>query len=292
MSLLNTMFILAAALGMSQPQMSKGSLTNYQAFPSRYVQPRTIRVWTPSDYDPSKQYDVLYMHDGQMLFDARVSWNKQEWGVDEALDSLIALGRVRPCIVVGIDNTSERIGEYCPDDIVEYLPDGSRVYQGIEPQGNNYLRFIVEELKPFVDGVYSTFSDVSHTYVMGSSCGGLISSYALAKYPDVFGGAACLSTHCTLAYPDPQKMDTAVCNAYRNYLKEHIAPNSRLLYMDNGDQTLDANYLHAQASISHELYAGGWDKAHFMYRFFRGAAHKEDDWQKRLDIPILFLLSK
>ena len=262
-------------------------------FQSKYVAARTIRVWTPKGYTPVKNYDVLYMHDGQMLFDAATTWNHQEWGVDEAMDSLTNLGLIRPTIVVGIDNTSKRINEYCPDDIVEFLPEGKNPYGNFEMLGNNYLRFLVEELKPFIDSAYSTYPDREHTWVMGSSCGGLISSYALCKYPEVFGGAACLSTHSTLAYPDPEKPDTSVMDAYRLYLQHHLpSPNTCLLYMDNGDQTLDANYLYSQAAINEMLRSEGWDEQHFMYRFFPGAAHTEDDWKERIPIPLTFLLAK
>lgn len=274
------------------PRVSAGHLESYELFESKYVTPRTIRVWTPEDYDSDKQYDVLYMHDGQMLWDAQVAWNKQEWGVDEAMDSLIRMKKIRPTIVVGIDNSPERIGEYCPDNIVEYLDSVSEVYQDIKPQGNDYLRFFVEELKPFIDSVYSTYKDREHTWVMGSSCGGLISSYALCRYPEVFGGAACLSTHCTLAFPDPTQQDSAMMAAYRMYLKQHMPVNGAKLYMDNGDQTLDANYLMAQSLINEMMYESGWDEAHYMYRFFPGTAHCEDDWKARLDIPLLFLLGK
>lgn len=275
-----------------EPRVSAGRLDCYTDFKSQYVSARTIRVWTPEDYDSDKQYDVLYMHDGQMLWDAQVAWNKQEWGVDEAMDSLIRMKKIRPTIVVGIDNSPERIGEYCPDNIVEYLDSVSEVYQDIKPQGNDYLRFLVEEVKPFIDSVYSTYKDREHTWVMGSSCGGLISSYALCRYPEIFGGAACLSTHCTLAFPDPTQQDSAMMAAYREYLKHYIPANSAKLYMDNGDQTLDANYLMAQALINDMMYELGWDSTHYMYRFFPGTAHCEDDWRARLDIPLLFLLAE
>jgi len=276
-----------------EPVVCCGHLDNYVDFPSRYVSPRTVRVWTPTCYDPSKRYEVLYMHDGKMLFDASVTWNHQEWGVDEVVDSLISCGAIRECIVVGIDNTDERISDYCPDDIVQYLPAGSSVYRGLASQGNAYLSFLVDEVKPFVDSVYSTYGDREHTWVLGSSCGGLISSYALCKYSDVFGGAACMSTHCTLAYPHPDAVDSLVVRAYRTYLEEHLpSANSALLYMDNGDKTLDSFYGESQHAINVMLYQHGWDSAHYMYRYFPGAAHCEDDWRARLDVPLKFLLGK
>ena len=276
---------------LQEPRVSKGHLNTYTAFPSRYVPARTIRVWTPEDYGADKRYDVLYMHDGQMLYDSTTAWNHQEWGVDEAMDSLIQQGVIRPTIVVGIDNNNDnRIGEYCPDDLSELYLNGKPVYSKFKAQGNAYLAFLVTELKPFIDSVYSTYPDRAHTWVMGSSCGGLISSYALCKYPEVFAGAVCMSTHCTLAYPDPETPETQVVAAYRDYLRTHLTPNSCLLYMDQGDQTLDAFYGEAQTAINDMLRSEGWDEQHFEYRFFPGHAHCEDHWKARLDIPLRFLL--
>lgn len=273
--------------------MSKGHLDTYVAFQSQYVPARTIRVWTPEDYSAEQHYDVLYMHDGQMLYDATTAWNHQELGVDEAMDSLIRQGAIRQTIVVGIDNNSEnRIGEYCPDDLSALYLDERPVYEAFESQGNAYLAFLVTELKPFIDSVYSTYPDRAHTWVMGSSCGGLISSYALCKYPDVFAGAACMSTHCTLAYPNPMHPDKTVMTAYRDYLRTHLTLNGCLLYMDQGDQTLDAFYAEAQEAINTMLRAEGWDEQHFEYRFFPGHAHCEDDWKARLDLPLRFLLGQ
>ena len=85
-----------------------GNLEIFEDFKSQFVESRAVRVWTPSDYDPSIKYDVIYMHDGQNLFDASLTWNNQEWGVDEVLTDLMAKGEIRPCIVVGIDNSPRR----------------------------------------------------------------------------------------------------------------------------------------------------------------------------------------
>ena len=273
----------------------KSHVDKYNNFASQYVPSRTIRVWVPEGYDTSKQYDVLYMHDGTMLFDATITWNHQEWGVDEAMDSLINLGYIRPTIVVGIDNrtaTADRVSEYCPDDVSQLLPDGKALYDGLLPMnGNNYLRFLIEEVKPFIDSVYSTYPDRAHTWTMGSSCGGLISSYALCKYPEVFAGAACMSTHSTLAI-DINNPDQDAIDAYRTYLQQHIPVNSAKLYFDRGDQTLDANYAASQEAINQMLTNAGWDEQHFVYYFFPGHAHEEKYWRQRLDIPLRFLLGK
>ena len=297
--LLSALLIGSIHLAGCQPQepeqVEPSKVVMHYNFKSQFVPSRTIRVWLPEGYSATKKYDVLYMHDGTMLFDATTTWNHQEWGVDEAMDSLVNLGRIRPTIVVGIDNrtnTMDRVAEYCPDDVGELLPAGKQLYDGLgTPHGNDYLRFLIEELKPFIDSAYSTYPDRDHTWIMGSSCGGLISSYALCKYPQVFAGAACMSTHSTLAadvnHPDPDAI-----TAYRTYLLQHLTPNSCLLYFDRGDQTLDANYAESQDAINQALWAAGWDEDHFMYRFFPGAAHEEKYWRARLDIPLRVMLGK
>ena len=211
-----------------------GNLDIYENFESKHVQARPVRVWTPSDYDPEQKYDVIYMHDGQNLFDSSITWNHQEWGVDECMSKLMADGQIRPCIVVGIDNISEiRYEEYYPTAICSTVPEGV-LPEGFKPLGDEYLRFVVEEVKPFVDSLYSTCGDAEHTFVMGSSCGGLISSYALCEYPSVFGGAACLSTHCSLMNPYTQVDQQPAAQAYLQYLRQEL-PSDHLLYMDRGD---------------------------------------------------------
>lgn len=146
---------------------------------------RTRRIWLylPPDYATTqKTYPVLYMHDGQNLFDAALAFGGNEWGVDEALDRLQAAGDWG-CIVVGIENGPNRLDEYSP-----YV---NPQYGG--GQGDQYVDFIANSLKPYVDQHYRTRPDRLHTGLMGSSMGGLISLYAALKRPDVFGRAGVLS---------------------------------------------------------------------------------------------------
>lgn len=268
-----------------------GNLDIYEDFQSQHVAPRTVRVWTPADYNPEQKYEVIYMHDGQNLFDASITWNHQEWGVDECMTALLEAGQIRPCIVVGVDNISEiRYEEYYPSAICSEIAEGV-LPEGFKPLGDEYLRFLVEEVKPFVDSNYSTLTDASHTFVAGSSCGGLISSYALCEYPEVFGGAACLSTHCSLMNPHTRVDQKPSAEAYLNYLKSKL-PAGHLLYMDRGDCTLDSSYAQPQEAINDMIASLGWDESHYMYRFFPGHSHSENDWKSRLDVPIRFLLGK
>ena len=143
---------------------------------------RRIWIYLPSDYNTStKRYAVLYMHDGQNVFDDSTSF-AGEWGVDEALDSIGM--RKKEMIVVAIDNGgTKRINEYCPYDM-------ERFGKG---EGDQYVDFLVKTLKPFIDKNYRTQTDRQNTFIAGSSMGGLISLYAVLKYPKVFGGAGIFS---------------------------------------------------------------------------------------------------
>ena len=273
-----------------------GNLDIYEDFKSQFVASRTIRVWTPSGYDPQKKYDVLYMHDGQNLFDSTLTWNGEEWGVDETMARLIEEDRIRACIVVGMDCGRLRYEEYYPSKICSSIPEGV-LPEGFTPLGDEYLRFIVEEVKPFIDSTYSTWGDAAHTFVSGSSCGGLISSYALCEYPDVFSAAACLSTHSNLWNPYTEDDQTPAADAYREYLRQNLPTDcAHRLYMDCGDKTIDAGYDNTQEAINEMISSLDWksedDTAAYMYRFFPGHAHTESDWNARFEIPVLFMLGK
>lgn len=155
---------------------------------------RLLRIYLPENYQASKKrYPVLYMHDGQNLFDVETT-GYGEWGVDECLDSLIRQGHP-PCIVVGVDNGPERINEYLPFDSEEYG----------KAKGDLYLSDLAGVIKPYVDKRYRTLKDRENTIIAGSSLGGLISYYALLKYPSVFGHAGIFSPSFWIA-PEIRQM--------------------------------------------------------------------------------------
>lgn len=153
---------------------------------------RTRRVWVylPLTYNNSdKKYPVLYMHDGQNVFDDATSFSG-EWGIDEAIDTLGS--KYKECIVVGIDNGgNERLSEYSPYDFK--WQTGQNSYTNIKAVGDKYVDFLVKTLKPFIDKKYRTIKSKENTFTAGSSMGGLISLYAVLKYPKVFGGAGVFS---------------------------------------------------------------------------------------------------
>ena len=281
-----------------------GRFEVYDSFPSRHLSSRRV-VWLPPDYEAGgERHAVLYMHDGQNLFDPATAMAGQPWGVDAHLLALRRAGAIRPTLVVGIWNTPQRWREYVPAAALTALPAELRgrlsragASEGLaEPLSEAYLRFIVMELKPAIDARFRTRRGPADTSLMGSSMGGLISLYGLARYPAVFGAAACLSTHWPLA-TDPtllaqtSQVDEAAA-AYRDWLRQHLPPaGAHRLYFDHGDQQLDAHYARYQEQMSPLLAAKGYREGRdLQVRAFPGATHNEQAWRARLGIPLDFLL--
>ena len=278
----------------SIPTTNHGQLERFPQFSSLFVPSRDVVVWLPEGYQTGDSCDVMYMHDGNMLFDATTTWNRQEWHVDEVMDSMIRSGQIRPCIVVGIYNTDDRLTEYFPAKTWQHVAEVE--LQDIDKEkltADNYLRFIVEELKPFIDQRYKPLTNREHTFMMGSSMGGLISLYALCEYPQVFGGVACLSSHLSMGHL-PGGLDGEVwATGFRNYVFAHMPEaNSCFIYMDHGTEDFDADYGKYQDLLDRAIKLKGWDKGHYKSLVFEGDGHNETCWANRLDHPLLMLLGK
>ena len=279
-------------------KLSAGSLTRIDSFPSEYITPRPVDVWLPKNYSKDKKYAVLYMHDGQMLFDSTTTWNKQEWKVDEWATQFMDEGKTKDFIVVAIHNIAKlRWQDLFPQKTFDYLDktvqDSLTDIAGkknIKLNGDNYLRFIVEELKPVIDSSYAVLKDKDNTFVMGSSMGGLMSMYAISEYPEVFGGAACLSTHWVGARPVDNNPHP---EAIFNYMKDHLPKaGDHKVYFDYGDKTLDAFYPQYAPNVDTILREKGYTIYNSRNLFFEGTDHSENSWNERLDVPLIFLLGK
>lgn len=286
------------------PTPSSGRIDRTENFSSKYVPARNVDVWLPDNYSASKKYAVLYMHDGQMLFDSSITWNKQEWGVDETLTQLMQQQKIRDCIVVGIWNGGKsRHPEYFPQKPFEalskedqklvynaYRSGGQSIFSGLPISSDNYLKFLVEELKPFIDKTYSTKPDASNTFVAGSSMGGLISLYAICEYPTVFGGAACLSTH----WPGLLSMENnPVPAVFFSYLKQHLPPaKQHRIYFDHGTETLDSMYASLQLQVDAIMKQKKYSPSNWISRSWPGQDHSEKSWRSRLEVPVRFLLKQ
>lgn len=275
------------------PQVSVGRIERLPPVPSRHVDPRHVDVWLPADYNPAKRYNVLYMHDGQMLFDASRSWNKQAWDVHVAIARLVREGRIPDTLVVGVWNAGPlRHSEYYPAKFLPFVKEPFRqqfIDKGLQGKARSdlYLRYLVEELKPAIDARYATRPGRDHTFIMGSSMGGLISIYAMNEYPQVFGGAAGLSTHWVGIHEANSHLPLAAFS----YLRDHLAdPATHRLYMDHGTTELDALYGPYQVFVDQIVKDRGYTASNSLSRVFEGTGHNERAWAARLEVPLLFLM--
>ncbi len=284
-------------------KVNDGKIERISMMESEYVSARNIDVWLPSDYDSSRKYSVLYMNDGQTLFDPAMSWLNDEWKVDETMGKLLKEKSIENTIVVGIWNSEEgRVGDYFPQKPFESLPQSyvdsiKTALNKVEYtkdmmkdiHSDNYLKFLVKELKPFIDEKYATIPDKEHTFIMGSSYGGLISMYAISEYPDVFEGAACLSTHWIGTFSD----NPIIAETFIDYFGKHIPDSeNHKIYFDYGTETLDQYYEPYQLKIDSIMQLNGYLETNWKTLKFEGKNHSEASWQDRLDIPLVFLLGK
>ena len=279
----------------------EGAIVHYAEFPSEHIRPRPVDVWLPEGYDAAAtdRYPVIFMHDGQMMFHASTSpyaGMDLFWDVDKAITRLVGEGEIRPAIVVAVWMASwtkgARGAEYMPqkavtDEVWQQMTEVGGNFSveegGQTMSSDNYLKFLVHELKPFIDETYRTQPDRDDTFVVGSSMGGLISAYALAEYPDVFGGAACMSSAWNIG-------DGAVIR----WLNQHLpSAGTHRLYFDYGTEDLDALYEPYQKQMDEVMrqqgYASGED---WITLRFDGAGHSPSAWRERLHIPLRFLLGK
>ncbi|MEO0467845.1 MAG: alpha/beta hydrolase-fold protein, partial [Pseudomonadota bacterium] len=258
---------------------------------------RDVYIWTPPGYDSAGEarYPVIYMHDGQHLFEPGAGVTGDEWMVDETMARLMAEDVITPAIVVGLGNTSERWQDYAPAAFIDNLPADQRQAivseAGGTPKSDAYLSFIVDEVKPMVDRTFRTRPNRNNTFVSGSSMGGLISLYAISEHPDVFGAAAALSTHWPLY--NPETADTnAILAAVTAALEDGgLDPNVHRLWMDHGTENLDSYYAPYQQAMDSYFAGKGFGDGTYESQIYPGSDHNESSWATNLEDPLTFLLA-
>ena len=269
-----------------QGAQTKGSLVYWTDVESRHLKsPRHVVTLLPPGYDANaqKRYKVIYMHDGQNLFDPRIAYTGVDWGVDEAMQRGVENGEYEPAIIVGIWNTTERLFEYSPWH-----------------DAPNYAKFLLEELMPRVNAEFKVLSGPQNTFTMGSSMGGLMSLYLVQNFPETFGACGCVSTHVSWSPQmiewfmgrDPTQADPTP------YLIKDIQagasmPAGQRLYFDYGTQGLDAAYHEPHQALGEWLDAQGFVEGEtYKIQRFDGADHNEASWRERVDQQLAWLLSK
>lgn len=280
--------LLALSCQAALPQAHPGTVVRHVVNSPELGRDVTVDVWLPDGYSrQANPCTVIYMHDGQNLYDPATTWNHQAWEVD-SVASLMEF----PPVVVGIHSVdATRISDLMPAGPI--AGSGAVVPEGLPMRGEEYGRFIVNTLKPLIDIIYNVRTDAASTSVMGSSLGGLISVFLFCEYPEVFGNAAALSTHW-IGFTD-EAPDPAFVAAYREYLETNLPPSSsHRLYLDRGTATVDALYGDADDEMIEVCSRHGYaaEKGNFMTHVEQGAAHCEDAWRDRLHLPLKFLLGK
>lgn len=267
---------------------SNTSIFRIENFKSKFVRNRGIEIYLPQGYDSSKVYKVLYMQDGQNLFDQVVAYQHEPLLLHEC----ILRNNIHDLIIVGIWNTEKRFREYLPNEIYKSLrrKDKKMIrkeYGGI-PEGDLYIRFLFEELKPFIEEHYTVSRRAEDCFIGGISMGGLISCYIALKYPEQFSTALCLSTHWPLSViHDRERIPDAYLDILKNYLPS--SSNSRF-YFDYGTDNIDGWYKKYQLRVDQLFNVEKISSINnFSSQEFDGASHAMSDWKKRIDIPIRFL---
>jgi len=236
---------------------------------------RSIMIYLPPSYRQasSHRYPVLYMHDGQNLFDAKVSVAGIEWQIDETTQELIEKKKLREVIIVGIFNTEDRDKEYAP--WVDAKCGGGL--------GVQYMNFVVETLKPFVDNTYRTLHDCSG--IAGSSLGGLISLFGFAKYPHVFSFAGILSP--ALFWDNHRVFETIQHANFTNNHKLWLHIGTCEEYEIEGYENLDEE---CQTLLKLLESKGFKPEINLHFDRFEGGHHSEADWGNRVKLMMKFLL--
>lgn len=242
---------------------------------------RMLRVWLPPRYDApennARPYPVLYLNDGQNLFDRATAFNGVEWGVDETADRLIRQEVIPPLIIVGIDNAQN-------DRIKEYLPYRSFSPPILRPQGMRYPDFLMDEIIPFIRQRYRVATDAENTGLGGSSLGALISLYTVMDRPGAFG-------RLLLESPSLFVSNRRILKHSRNFrqwpAKIFLAIGTR----EAGREEKDQQVVEDVRELECILRRSGLDEGRLRVRIDEGAGHNESEWAKRFPEALGFLFA-
>lgn len=252
--------------------MSPGQLRKHERFRSRFLRnQRDLIVYTPPGYhhEPARRYPVLYLHDGQNLFDGATSFIPgQDWHVGQTADQCINARTVEPLIIVGMYNTKARMREYTPTHVPKL--GGGRA--------DRYAKFLIEEVKPFVEREYRTLSGAEHTGIGGSSLGGLVSLYLGLKHSAIFGKIAALSPSVW--------WNQLVIHRFARAM--HVEPCPRI-WLDIGTRE-GPRIVQDVERFRDVLLEKGWRLgANLHYERVEGAEHNEAAWAQRVRPFLQFL---
>ncbi|MBC2668411.1 alpha/beta hydrolase [Novosphingobium piscinae] len=286
-----------------EPAPDRGRLLEYERVTAAGLPEQRLTIWLPPGYDgATRRYPVLYMHDGHNLFDVKHSNFNKIWAADAALLRAMATGRVAPHIIVGVwAPGTDRYRQYLPADIHQAAAPALRARMDAVAGGpivsQAYLAWLAGPLKQWIDASFRTLPDRDHTAIAGSSMGGLMSCYAFLRRPDVYGRAACVSSHWPAI--DPREVgrttadgEAALARQWGDWFATGLGePRGRRLWLDHGTETLDAFYAPYQAEVDARIAGAGWRKgSDWESKVYPGAEHEENAWAARLPEILEWLL--
>ena len=293
--------LLAALLAAPALAGDAGRFVEVEHMSATGLPDQRLTIWLPPGYDASKRrYPVLYMHDGHNLFDPAKSNFNKVWAADKAMLAAMASGRVEPHIIVGIwAPGSDRYRQYLPTAAYERASPGLRGQMDALAGGpvisSAYLAWLAGPLKQWVDRTYRTRRGPRDTAIAGSSMGGLMSCWAFVERPDVYGRAACISTHWPLVMPgEREQADPERIALHKTWFLDRLGkPAGRRLWLDIGTGTLDAFYPPYQTAVADGVAARGWVRGRdWQGQVYEGAEHEENAWARRLPEVFGWLLRK
>jgi oligosaccharide 4-alpha-D-glucosyltransferase len=239
---------------------------------------RHVLVWLPPGYDdyPDKRYRVIYMSDGENLFDPRIASWGVDWGIDEAMMRGVENGDYEPAIVVGAWSSAQRGPEYSP---WHDAPD--------------YAHFLIDELMPRVNAEFRTKTGPENTFVMGSSMGGLLSYYLVKNHPEAFGACGCVSSHFALSAADFSESADTTPYILKDIAAGDAVPPRARFFFDYGTRTLDSSYEADHAPVRDWLLDQGLVEGQdFKMQKYEGADHSERAWRARVSDQLDWLLDE
>ncbi|MFA5963470.1 MAG: alpha/beta hydrolase-fold protein [Sphingomonas sp.] len=283
------------------PPSGRGSLFVRHAAVSPDPLARDLFVWVPDHPAPPEGFPVLYMQDGQNLFDARLVPFGTAWEIDRSLSRLADAGAIVPAIVVGAASTAARFNEYAPSLLLDRLTGAARevveAAWGGPARSAGYARLIIETVKPLIDAHFPTCATAGATYVGGSSLGAVAALEILARYPRRVAGAACLSAHFSLlpvteAETLPNGFADDVTAAVADFADACLPRAGRhAIWIDRSALGIDRFYGPTHMAIIDALSRRGFVMGvDLAARYYPDVGHDEAAWRARIDDVLIFLL--
>jgi pimeloyl-ACP methyl ester carboxylesterase len=262
-----------------------------------YLEGRLIRVWVPDSYKTSrKKFEVIYFHDGQMLFDSTTTWNHQSW--DLAATASNFLGKQRN-ILVGIDNSPEhRYAEFFPAPIYPTLSASVQLtlrdslWNGL-PRFDAYAQALIDDVFPLIENHWNVHRGGAHRTMVGSSMGGIVSLAFLLTHPVELSKIACLSIHLPLinVWKFNNRYKEPLAAAFNEFIIQNSATlGGKSIYIDRGDQSLDAAYAEYFPEFESAINSCAKENR-IIIKLIPNSGHSERDWARRIG-PILKTLIK